>query len=240
FFFNWESGRQLQANPSQLAQDPVPPSEMRDGDFRNLIDPRTAQPIVLRDPLGVGIRDNVIPRAALSRQALTFLEYVPQPNTREGALNYRARSFGATSTQDNYTARVDHNFSDRDSIFGRYIFNDTYEAGIPFWGHDERNNLGRNQTVSSAWLHTFNPRVLNEFRGGWNRFFESEIFGTTNDANFDVVGRMGLPLVSRLPAEFGPPTINISGPDGAFSVYNLQRQIGPRDRSNQIWQFKDT
>ena len=50
--------------------------------------------------------------------------------------------------------------------------------------------------------------------------------------NFDVVGKMGLPLVSRLPEEYGPPTISISGPDGGFSMYDLQRQIGPRIRSN--------
>ena len=40
---------------------------------------------------------------------------------------------------------------------------------------------------------------------------------------------MGLPGVSRLPKEYGPPSISISGPDGGFNTYDLQRQIGPRD-----------
>ena len=56
------------------------------------------------------------------------------------------------------------------------------------------------------------------------------MFGTTNDPDYDVTGKMNLPGVSRLPLEYGPPTININGPDGVFSVYNLQRQIGPRTR----------
>ena len=51
----------------------------------------------------------------------------------------------------NFTARVDHNLSAKDQISGRYIFNDTYEAGTPIWGHDERNNLGRTQNVSVSW-----------------------------------------------------------------------------------------
>ena len=51
---------------------------------------------------------------------------------------------------------------------------------------------------------------------------------------------MGLPGVSRLPKEYGPPSISISGPDGGFNTYDLQRQIGPRDRSNSILQFADT
>ena len=33
---------------------------------------------------------------------------------------------------------------------------------------------------------------------------------------------------------------SINGPEGGFNVYDLQRQIGPRDRSNQIFQFADT
>ena len=51
---------------------------------------------------------------------------------------------------------------------------------------------------------------------------------------------MNLPLVSRLPDEYGPPSISINGPDGAYSVYDLQRQIGPRTRSNGLCQFTDT
>jgi hypothetical protein len=47
------------------------------------------------------------------------------------------------------------------------------------------------------------------------------------------------PLVSRLPVEYGPPSISINGPDGAYSVYDLQRQIGPRTRSNGLWQYTD-
>ena len=66
------------------------------------------------------------------------------------------------------------------------------------------------------------------------------MFGTTNDANFDVVGKMGLPLVSRLPEEYGPPTISVGGADGGYNMYNLQRQIGPRIRSNSIAPFTDS
>ena len=46
------------------------------------------------------------------------------------------------------TGRIDHNLSSKDQLAGRYVFNDTYEAGTPIWGHDERNNLGRTQNVA--------------------------------------------------------------------------------------------
>ena len=238
FFFNWESGRLAQGAASALRL--VPPASIRTGDFTNLTNARTGAPLVLRDPLNAGIVGNMIPLSRLSKQALTFLQFQPLPNTQVGTQNFASTPASAVSYQNNYTARIDHNFSTRDSVSGRYVFNDTYEAGVPFWGHDERNNLGRAQNYTSSWTHTFSPALINEVRGGWSKFFETEIFGTTNDPDYDIVGKMGLPLVSRLPQEYGPPTISINGPDGAFSIYDLQRQIGPRDRSNQIFQFVDS
>ena len=238
FFFNWESGRLAQGATSQLRL--IPPASIRTGDFRSLTNARTGAPITLRDPLNAGIAGNVIPLSRLSKQSLTFLEFMPMPNTQVGTQNFASTPASAVSYQDNYTARIDHNFSTKDTVSGRYVFNDTYEAGVPFWGHDERNNLGRSQNYASSWTHTFGPTLINELRGGWHKFSETEIFGTTNDAAYDIVGKMGLPLVSRLPQEYGPPTVSLNGPDGAFSVYDLQRQIGPRDRSNQIFQFVDS
>jgi hypothetical protein len=212
---------------------------MRNGDFSKLVD-KSGKPIVLRDPLGVGIVNNVIPKSALSPQIQTFLKFVPLPNTSQGANNFINTPISVLGRQNNYTARVDHNFSAKDSISGRYIFNDTYEAGVPYWGHDERNNLGRSQNYVSSWTHTFGAALINELRGGWHKFGETEVFGTTNDPAFDVAGMMGLPGIKHDAKHYGPPSISISGPDGAFSVYDLQRQIGPRDRSNQIFQFTDT
>lgn len=239
FFFNWESGRIAQgAVPTYRL---IPPAEMRTGDFSRITNPRTGQPIAIRDPFtGNPFPNNRIPTDRLSPQTQAFLNYVPLPNASVGTTNYLPPTFSAVSRQNNYNARIDHNFSSKDVLSARYVFNDTYEAGTPIWGHDERNNLGRTQNVSSTYTHTFGPTLINELRGGWSKFFETETFGTTNDPAFDVVGKMGLPLVSRLPQEYGPPSISINGPDGTYSVYDLQRQIGPRDRSNQIYQFVDS
>ena len=66
------------------------------------------------------------------------------------------------------------------------------------------------------------------------------MFGTTDDADLRLAGKMNLPLVSRLPAEYGPPSISINGPDGAYSVFDLQRQIGPRIAQTDFMQFSDT
>ncbi|HYO80338.1 MAG TPA: carboxypeptidase-like regulatory domain-containing protein, partial [Bryobacteraceae bacterium] len=237
FFFNWESGRLAQGAVPGFRR--VPTQAQRNGDFGGLTDARSGQPIVLRDPLNIGITNNVIPRSRLSPEALAFLQFQPLPNTSQGAFNYLSPTFSAVSWQDSYTGRVDHLFSAKDQVSVRYIFNDTYEAGVPFWGNDERNNLGTTRNIGGSWVRTITPTVVNEFRTGWHEFAEFEVFGTTERAEFDVVGAMNLPGVSRLPKEFGPPSISVSGLDGITNMYDLNRQIGPRDRSNSILQFDD-
>ena len=239
FFFNWESGyAAVGATPAFRI---IPPAAIRTGNFSGLTNARTGAAIPVIDPTtGAQFPGNIIPTNRLSQQSLTFLQFVPQPNTVSGAFNFLTTPFSAVSYQRNYTTRIDHTLSSKDSLSGRYLFNDTYEAGIPIWGHDERNNLGRTQGVEASEIHIFNPALINEFRGGWHHFGEAEVFGSTNDPAYDVAGKMNLPLVSRLPVEYGPPSITISGDDGAFSVYDLQRQIGPRTRSNGLGQFTDT
>jgi hypothetical protein len=238
FFFNWESGYAAQG--SVVAPKLIPPTAVRTGDFSKITNARTGVPIAVLDPFaGSPFPGNIIPSNRLSPQSTIFLQFVPQPNAQIGALNYQVTPYSATSWQRNYTGRVDHTFNQRNVISGHYVFNDTYEAQVPIWGHDERNNLGTSENADGSYTHTFSPSLINEVRFGWHTFFEGEVFGSTNDPNYDVAGKMGLPLVSRLPEEYGPPSISINGPDGAYSVYDLQRQIGPRVRSNSIWQFTD-
>jgi hypothetical protein len=237
FFFNWESGRQaLGAVPGYAI---VPTNAQRSGDLRGLTDSH-GNPLTLRDPLNVGIVNNIIPASALSPQAQAFLKFEPTANTQNGVFNFINTPQSPVSTQNNYTARVDHALTSKDALTGRYIFNDTIEKGTPFWGHDVRDNRGRTQNVSSAYTRTFTPYVINEVRVGWNRMTETEIFGTTNDPAYDVAGLMGIPLISRRPEDFGPPSINVTGPDGGYSMYNLQRQIGPRVRGYGVWQINET
>ena len=240
FFFNWESGYVAQGvTPTPLT---IPTAAIRTGDFSQLVNAKTKAPLSIRDPFsGQPFANNIIPTPRLSPQSLAFLQFVPQPNLNSSFVNnYLPPRFTALPTQRNYTARIDHNLSTHDTLSGTYVFNDTFEASIPIWGHDERNNLGRTQNAQGNEIHTFSPSLINSFRFGWHTFNESEIFGTTNDPAFDVTGKMNLPGVSRLPIEYGPPTININGPDGIYSVYNLQRQIGPRSRGNSIYQILDT
>ena len=237
FFFNWERGRNLQGAVAGFRI--VPNQDFRNGDFSKIVNSRTGVPIVLRDPQRVPIANNIIPRSALSPQSLAFLAFTPLPNTVNGVQNFINSPVPAISKQDNYNARVDHQLTSKDSIFGRYVFNDTIESGVPFWGNDQRDNLGRTKNLSLGYTRTVSSNIVNDLRGGYHNFYENETFGTTGRADFDVANKMGLPLVSKDPKFFGPPIVSIGGDDGNFSTFGLQRTIGPRERSNGIMQVVD-
>ena len=233
WFFNTETGRLLTGAVPGYAI--VPTQAQRNGDLSGLTNNKGV-PIVLKDPLNIGITGNVIPKAFLSPQALAFLQYEPLPNTLNGVFNFISTPQNAVSTQDNYLGRVDHNFSSRDMLTARFLFDDSFQAGTPFWGHDTRSNFARTQNLSTSETHTFTPFMINDFRFGYHRMRETEIWGTTFDPAYDVAGKMGYPLASTRPIDYGPPSIRVSGPDGSESMYNLQRQIGPRARIYQLWQ----
>ena len=223
FFFNWESGRLAQGAVSQLRLVPAGLDPHRRFPQPDECAHGRADRAARSSECGSGEQRHSR-AASASRRSLSGFHAAAEHQV--GTLNFATTAASAVSTQDNYNARIDHNFSSRDPLSGRYIFNDTYEAGVPFWGHDERNNLGRSQNYASTWTHTFGPSLINELRGGWHRFFETEIFGTTNDPAYDIVGKMGLPLVSRLPEEYGPPTITLNGPDGDLPLTTCNARSG--------------
>src|SRR5688572_22075692 len=116
FFFNWESGRQISGSFGGTAL--VPPTALRIGDF-------SAIPVPIIDPVtGQQFPNNRIPAERIANYARRFLEgYVPQPNASDPGINYRGPRASAPITQDQYIARIDHVFSEKDSINGSYIFN---------------------------------------------------------------------------------------------------------------------
>ncbi len=236
-FVNWEGGRLREGVVGELRR--VPTLAMREGDLSGLANARDGSPIVLRDPLGAGLAGNRIPAPLLSRPALAFLNFVALPNTAEGPFNYRSEDQKARARQENAMARLDQKLRSNNLLTARYSFNETYERGAAFWGHDERRNQARGQNLLAQYTRSFGPRRVNQLRLGWNRLAESESFGSTGLDAFDVGGAMGIPLLSRRPEDFGPPALSLAGPDGVFDVYSLPSVSGPRARANYSIQFSN-
>lgn len=111
-----------------------------------------------------------------------YLPIFPLPN---GALLGRGDtgtfSFGAQQvSHENYvTGRMDHRLSDKDSLFGSYLY-DRGDVLDP----DEFNNKpfttpNRHHTVTIEEDHIFGPRVVNSLRFGLNRVYAADGVVTT-------------------------------------------------------------
>ncbi|MCC6390517.1 MAG: TonB-dependent receptor [Bryobacterales bacterium] len=238
FFFNWESGKMAQGAPARYAI--VPTDAARNGDFRGLVNARTGQPITLKDPLNIGIVNNIIPKQFLSKPSQVLLGFTPMPNTTAGNYNFLAGAPSVIPWQNNYLGRIDHSLTTNDALFFRIVIDDRLSTGIPFWGHDEYSPGQTSRHLVGSWIHTFSPRVVNEFRGGLNSLEAFQKMGSSFDPAYDVANKMGIPMASKDPRTFGPPTASISGPDGDYSVFSMVRNIGPQDGSEDNFEYVDT
>ncbi|MEK7404247.1 MAG: hypothetical protein AAB225_03990, partial [Acidobacteriota bacterium] len=224
-------------------QHSVPTLGQREGNFSDLLalgsqyqiyDPMTTTPSgasrFQRQPLA----GNIIPASRIDATARNILKYFPPPNTagtRDFQNNYsRTRQ----DTQDLYqpVARMDHNFSEKHRMFGRY-------SHSQFYGHfDElvsgsnvrgrrRQRPHRGVALDNVFLLT--PQSVLDVRYGFTWFREWE--------SFDNIGwnlsEFGFPasLIRELdPPGISFPLINVSGllqlgNDGGFQRTNYSHSL---------------
>jgi len=128
----------------------------------------------------------------------------PTP-TNSGTINNFVYSPAKTQFSHTFDTRVDHHFSDRDTLFARYSFNDvsTYTPGnLPnvsidgktFGSSDSPGLVGgpgfeRAQNLGLDYVHAFRPELLLELKAAYVRFVNRELaIGGANagvDLGFD-------------------------------------------------------
>ncbi len=233
FFFNWESGRLISGSFTGTAF--VPPVPYRSGDF-------SSSSVTIYDPQsGLPFPGNKIPQDRIRPFASKFVQqFVPAPNASQPAINFYGPQAPAPVNQDQYITRLDHRISDKNFLYGSYMYNVQADqaassgAAAPTFVWDTRSNRARGQNLSVGDTHTFSANVVNEARIGWNRFYEHEFFGTTDNPALDVANIIGIAGVSKRPRDYGAPTFGGAGYD-----FPTTRTNGPRDRLNQLWQVSD-
>lgn len=152
---------------TQLFNPNVPLSSWRTGDFSGItppiIDPLTRQPF----------SGGIIPTNRLNPTAVALQNrFYPVPNfgnpTAAPNQNYRENLSIPAMKQDYYMIRVDHKFSDRDSIMGRYTLqdfkSDSFMSALPTIkpGYATR----KNHAATLTHTHMFSPGLINEARYG--------------------------------------------------------------------------
>src|SRR4029077_5584562 len=141
------------------------------------IDPATGQPavaVVNGQPLPAqgqpGAAPNPDPVTHIDTAVLPYLAFYPLPNQgTSGDTGIYAFSGSQIVTENYFTTRVDHRFSDKDNLAGSYMYDNS-----PSSQNDEFNNKiiftkTRRQLVSLEENHVFRSSLMNSFRVGYHR-----------------------------------------------------------------------
>jgi len=219
----------------------------RRGNFSEIVGPtpiggtgRLRNPTIVFDAnTGLPFPNNILPASRIHPGARNILNtYVPTPQFRQPD----PFDFNATAAvpqpvnAHTYFARVDHNFSSNDRVFGRLAWDRSNLT---------RNNINPNLPVfvksavtnlATQWIHTFSPSMINELRFGFNISDDITANPRTDNTSFDMdslgIGQFrvfsdggrkltprehGLPRLNGLPFPVGENT-NGNGYDNMDTV----------------------
>jgi|HubBroStandDraft_6_1064221.scaffolds.fasta_scaffold00663_15 hypothetical protein len=188
-----------------------------------------------------GIQTSSVPDQTLRQQAPAALQPIlnafPLPNKGEDGLNDGLGIYqvGASypSSIDSISVRIDHNFSDKFKIFGRYantpsVTSSTYLA-------TQQNNSINNRLATIGATNLFSPTQANEFRFNITQVDSASniVFTSVNGATpFDITTLPG-PNGGNLPINGSAFTFSLGfGGYPSFSLgksQNMQRQYNVTD-----------
>ena len=177
-------------SPVYLRNTKLPHATLLAGDFSKLND--AAKPSV---PAGIGLSDAEIAQYTVGGLGQKFIRipsrllnpttqkiiqnYFPSTspdaaiNPSNGRLVDYATNLPGTLTRNLGTMRVDHDFSEKDRMYGVYNVQTQVSAtslvASPFTSLGLTQNDRRNDTLSLSETHLFGSTIVNEVRGGFNR-----------------------------------------------------------------------
>lgn len=166
-----------------------------------------------------GAPTNIFPSGSTDSLANKLAALFPQPNVNLPGGNFLAEP-KKTESRDNADVRIDHKFSDNDSLFGRFSYeNQPSFTPSPFsnildggaFSDGTEDDSFRSVAVSET--HIFSPNLVNEFRLGYNRINSHRY---QLNSNVNVSAGIGYPGVPFGPNLGGLPQISIN--DGTATI----------------------
>lgn len=255
FFTNYEGFRRRQ---ERVFTNTVPSVAMRAGDFSAVGD--IYNPFSLRaDPTAAsGYRrdpfpNRQIPTSLFDPVSSRLVQAYPLPQ-RSGVANNQTTNPKEAQDWNQGDGRLDWNWNDRNTIFGRFSRQDTTTTrpstfpGAQIPGFNSPIGLGNEDTFAGSsalkayntgatWIHTFSPGFLLEARMGFSRFdltFLQE--GASPGAKLGE--KLGVPNSNQGPNSDGIPIFSPSGYTGIGQTRSLpiiRKQDSYNPSANFTW-----
>ncbi|MBV9437705.1 MAG: carboxypeptidase regulatory-like domain-containing protein, partial [Acidobacteria bacterium] len=163
-------------------------------------------------------------------------QFVPSPNSGTRSFLFNPIE---QQKQDQEIVRVDHNISQRDSIWASVLIQASPQTStLPFLGADlpgfTEDDNGHSKQATASWNHVFNANMLNELRLGYTRL-DFDAVKPDQPVLPSSIGFTGItPQISNLA---GLPTIVVNGSGPNFSLGFSDD--GPQPRIDQTYQVTD-
>jgi hypothetical protein len=173
-------------------------------------------------PIGVnaaGNPTNIFPKGLIDPLAARLSALFPAPNVSISGFNYLAEP-KRTEDQNNFDIRIDHKISDKDSLFGRFSYEDQpsfipspFDNALDGGAFQDGYQDDSYRSVAISWSHMFSPSTINELRLGYNRI-NAHRFQLNYDT--DEAALLGFPGVPFGPDNGGLPSMTID--DGTAEI----------------------
>src|SRR4029079_15088743 len=174
---------------------------------------------------------NRIPDNRINPISKKLLEFYPTPNAAGTENNYISNQERVIDRKQ-YTQRVDFVQSTKSNWMSSYSYSHDDEV-TPALQLNGSKLLNTVHQLMIGDTYTLSPTVLNEFRFGFNSFFNT--FGRELAFVRDVVSELAIPSVSTGPDEsWGIPSVGISG----YSGFGDSTE-GPYTNRNKTFEFTD-
>src|SRR5262249_30939971 len=225
FMSNFEGFRERRTGRALFT---VPSVKMRNGDFSEISAP-------IYDPLNrtQQFPGNVIQPDRIQRTSKKLLEFYPSPSLNPGLVPFNHEALrNRIVDKDQFIQRIDFVESSKSNWFGRYSWGDEIEIQPNLYLNGSKVLTHVNQWMLSN-TRILSPSIVNEFRAGYNSFFNSK--GTELANIRDVISELKIPGIAiQPPVAWGTPAIGISGFDGFGDSSE-----GPYANTNRIYQAID-
>jgi hypothetical protein len=113
---------------------------------------------------------------AVDPKVAPYLNLYPLPNgVIKGDIGTYTFATQNTTNEDFFTTRVDHHFSDSDTVHGTFLFDNGDTQGPDAFNDVLLGTLSRRKTANLEESHIFSPAVINFARIGFNRMIAEQV-----------------------------------------------------------------